>query len=30
LDIGYADPQNGVPSPRHDVRKPMNEFAEKL
>ena len=30
LDIGYADPQNGVPSPRHDVRKPMNEFAEKI
>jgi nitroreductase len=30
LDIGYADPVNGLPSPRHDVRKPMNEFAEKL
>ena len=30
LDIGYADPVNGVPSLRHDLRKPMNEFAEKL
>ena len=30
LDIGYADPVNGGPSPRHDLRKPMNEFAEEL
>ena len=30
LDIGYADPENGGPSPRHSVRKPMEEFAEEL
>ena len=26
LDIGYADPENGGPSPRHPVRKAMGEF----
>ena len=30
LDIGYADPDEGGPSPRHPVRKPMNEFAEEI
>ena len=30
LDIGYADAENGGPSPRHSVRKPMNEFAEEM
>ena len=30
LDVGYADPENGGPSPRHPVRKPLNEFAEEL
>ncbi len=30
LDVGYADPVNGVPSPRHELRKPMNEFAEEM
>ena len=30
LDIGYADPENGGPSPRHSVRKPMEEFAEEM
>lgn len=27
LDVGYADPVHGGPSPRHSVRKPMSEFA---
>ena len=30
LDIGYADAENGGPSPRHSVRKPMEEFAEEM
>ena len=30
LDIGYADPENGGPSPRHSVRKPMEEFASEM
>ena len=30
LDVGYADPENGGPSPRHPVRKPMGEFVEEL
>jgi nitroreductase len=30
LDVGYADPAEGGPSPRHPVRKPMSEFAEEL
>jgi nitroreductase len=29
LDIGYADPENGGPSPRHPVRKSMEEFAQE-
>ena len=30
LDLGYADPVHGGPSPRHSVRKPMAEFASEL
>ena len=31
LDVGYADSENGGgPSPRHPVRKTMDEFAESL
>ena len=30
LDIGYADPENGGPSPRHPVRKSMEEFASEV
>lgn len=30
LDLGYADPNEGGPSPRHSVRKSMPEFAEEL
>ena len=30
LDVGYADPAEGGPSPRHPVRKPMSEFATEL
>ena len=30
LDVGYADPAEGGPSPRHPVRKPMSEFAEEI
>ena len=30
LDIGYADPENGGPSPRHSVRKPIEEFASEM
>lgn len=30
LDVGYADSEKGVSSPRHSVRKSMDEFAEEL
>lgn len=30
LDVGYADPEQGGPSPRHDARKPMADFAREL
>jgi len=30
LDVGYADEEQGGPSPRHDARKPMAEFAKEL
>ena len=30
LDLGYADPENGGPSPRHPVRKSMEEFASEV
>ena len=30
LDVGYADPENGGPSPRHPVRKSMEEFASEM
>ena len=30
LDIGYADPEEGGPSPRHPVRKTMAEFAQEI
>ena len=31
LDVGYADSENGGgPSPRHPVRKTLDEFAESL
>ena len=30
LDLGYAEPVHGGPSPRHSVRKPMSEFAVEL
>ena len=30
LDIGYADPENGGPSPRHPVRKSMEEFMSEV
>ncbi|MCK9183352.1 MAG: nitroreductase family protein [Fibrobacteraceae bacterium] len=29
LDVGYADEKLGGPSPRHFVRKPMNEFVKE-
>lgn len=30
LDLGYADPVEGVPSPRHGARKPMVDFAKEM
>ncbi len=30
LDLGYADPVHGGPSPRHPVRKPISEFSSEL
>lgn len=30
LDVGYADEEQGGPSPRHEARKPMAEFAKEL
>lgn len=30
LDVGYADPEQGGPSPRHDSRKPLSEFAKEI
>lgn len=30
LDVGYADPEEGGPSPRHPVRKSMAEFAQEI
>ena len=30
LDVGYADPAEGGPSPRHPVRKEMGELVEEL
>ena len=30
LDVGYADPVQGGPSPRHEVRKPMVDFAQEI
>ncbi len=30
LDVGYADAEQGGPSPRHDARKPMADFAKEL
>lgn len=30
LDVGYADPELGGPSPRHPVRKSMGEFAQEM
>ena len=30
LDLGYADPENGGPSPRHPLRKSLEEFAEEI
>lgn len=30
LDVGYADPEQGGPSPRHEARKPLAEFAKEL
>ena len=30
LDVGYADPVQGGPSPRHEVRKPMADFAQEI
>lgn len=30
VDIGYADPEKGGPSPRHSARKPMSEFAKEI
>ena len=30
LDVGYADPIEGGPSPRHPVRKEMGELVEEL
>ncbi len=30
LDLGYADPQHGKPSPKHSVRKSLAEFASTL
>lgn len=29
LDVGYADPELGGPSPRHPVRQSLEEFAEE-
>lgn len=30
LDLGYADSEQGGPSPRHEARKPMADFAQEL
>ena len=30
LDVGYADPEKGGPSPRHPVRKNLADFAREL
>lgn len=30
LDIGYADPADGGPSPRHSVRKGMDELVSEI
>ncbi len=30
IDVGYADPEQGGPSPRHPVRKEMSEFVTEL
>lgn len=30
LDVGYADPERGNPSPRHSQRIPMEEFSQEL
>lgn len=30
LDVGYADPEKGGPSPRHPVRKELTDFAREL
>lgn len=30
LDVGYADPEEGGPSPRHRVRKDLSEIVEEL
>lgn len=30
LDVGYADPERGGPSPRHPVRKSLADFATEL
>lgn len=30
LDVGYADSEKGVPSPRHPVRKNMADFAKEI
>ena len=30
IDIGYADPEKGGPSPRHAARKGMAEFAKEI
>ncbi len=30
LDLGYADPENGKPSPRHSLRNPLEIFAKKI
>lgn len=30
LDVGYADPTEGGPSPRHPVRKEMSELVQEL
>ena len=30
LDLGYADPENGKPSPRLSLRNPLEIFAKKI
>ena len=30
LDLGYADPELGGPSPRHSVRKPLDELVQRI